>query len=72
MRPGSPSVLFARVTTSHFAPTAMRSRFDMSLQTAEAISGVRPGETERTRVPVVESSRSHSRNWPTVRSLTAA
>jgi hypothetical protein len=64
-------VLLARTTTSHLAATVMRSRFDISLHTAAAISGVRPGATARRVAPEVVVSSSHSRNCPTVRCATA-
>jgi hypothetical protein len=70
-RPGRPSVLLARTTTSHLAATVIRSRFDISLHTAAAISGVSPGATARSVAPLVAGSSSHSRNWPTVRCATA-
>ena len=44
-RPGRPMVLRKRVTTRHFAATAIRSCRRMSLLTAAAISGVRPGRS---------------------------
>src|ERR1041384_3019762 len=46
-RPGSPSVLLARTTTWHLAPTVIRSKFDISLHAAAAISGVSPGAIAR-------------------------
>jgi hypothetical protein len=70
-RPGRPSVEFARTTTWHFAPTVIRSKFDISLAAAATISGVRPGAIARKVGPVVSTSSSHSRNWPTVRCDTA-
>ena len=44
-RPGRPIVLRKRVTTRHFAATAIRSCRRISLLTAAAISGVRPGRS---------------------------
>ena len=46
-RPGRPSVLLARTTTSHLAATVIRSRFDISFDAAAVISGVRPGAIAR-------------------------
>jgi len=65
-------VVLARTTTWHLAPTVIRSKFDISLQVAAAISGVSPGAIARSVGPVVAMSSSHSRNWPTVRWPTAA
>ena len=69
-RPGSPIVLRKRVTTRHFAATATRSCRRISLLTAAAISGVRPG---RSAVSASGSAASrNSRNSPTVSDATGA
>ena len=48
-RPGRPSVLFARTTTWHFAPTVIRSKFDISLHAAADHLGREAGRDRAQR-----------------------
>ena len=48
-RPGRPTVVRKRVTTRILRATAIRSWMRMSLETAAAISGVRPGASAARR-----------------------
>ncbi len=71
-RPGRPIVFRKRVTTRHFAATAIRSWLRISFETAAAISGMTPG-AKRCRVAVsVSVASSQSRKPPTVRCATGA
>ena len=65
-RPGSPSVLLARTTTWNFAPTVIRSKFDISFARGRGHLGrqARRDGAQR-RAASVSMSSSHSRNWPT-------
>ncbi len=69
-RPGRPRVFLNRVTTRHLRATEIRSWLRMSLDTAAAISGVRPRAREVTDSGAASSS--HSRNSPTVSEDTGA
>ena len=71
-RPGNPTVVRKRVTTRIFAAAAIRSCTRISLLTAAAISGVRPGASAASRSGVASSLSSQSRSSPTVSDRTGA
>ena len=71
-RPGKPIVLLNFVTTEILRATAMRSWLRISLHTAAAISGVRPGASAANVSAVVSCVSRKSRKAPTVRPRTGA
>ena len=68
-RPGRPTVLLERTTTGIFFAAQMRSALDMILDTAAAISEVRPFRTRAMSAADVRPSSRHSRNSATVQFL---
>ncbi|MOA44523.1 hypothetical protein D3C78_1668150 [compost metagenome] len=71
-RPRRPRVPRNCVTTRIFCATSTRSCTRMILETAAAISGVKPGASARKLCSSAASLSSQSRKPPTVRWLTVA
>ena len=65
--PRWPMVLRQRVTTRILLAASTRSLLPISLATAAASSGIKPGRMAASMLSVVASSRIQSRNSPTVR-----